>query len=242
MLTHNSFFFFIFFFIYFSTIYIYIVEKPGHCSQCLTAPQRLSHHWVDEAHLSWSHSVARWSSINHRCTSCKLFPLGTYRRAVQCVVQYVTALQAQSQATAAAEDQFIPTTSGTFQFVTVWCLWTQTYCWDSLFPAAINSSYETTSHELAVCESDSRCSTWISTSGSALLILTSTKQTGSVRRVAMCWYFRVFSNLLFHQSYLDEGMGSAPALIKEGVWCDMKSQPPGFDCFFQNHKRHRSDL
>lgn len=47
----------------------------------------------------------------------------------------------------------------------------------------LNSGCETTSHELAVCESDSRCSTWITTSGSALLILTSAKQT-SKRGVA----------------------------------------------------------
>lgn len=87
----------------------------------------------------------------------------------------VTGTNSHKATATTAEEQFIPTASGTFQFVRVWCLWARTYCWDSL----LNSGYEATSHELAVCESDSRCSTWITTSGSALLILTSAKQTGS---------------------------------------------------------------
>lgn len=33
-----------------------------------------------------------------------------------------------------------------------------------------------------------------------------------------------------------------PALIREGVWCDMKSRPQDFDCFLSYLKRHHSDL
>lgn len=117
---------------------------------------------------------------------------------------------------ATAQEQFIPTASGTFQFVTVWCLWPRTYCWDSL----LNSGHETTSHELAVCESDSRCSTWITTSGSALLVLTSAKQAESFlpkeEYVTMLQIYLFFFNWLLHQRYLDESIGSVPGVDKRG--------------------------
>lgn len=158
------------------------------------------------------------------CTSCKLFPWAPYRRAAQRVVQ---------RASGTAEEQFLPTASGTFQFVRVWCLWARTYCWDSL----LNSDCEATSHELAVCESDSRCSTWISASGSALLILTLGTQTGCFLPkddFSQCFFQICCITKDIYMKALDR----SPASIREGVWC----RPQDFDCFSPYLKRHHSDL
>lgn len=105
-------------------------SKAGHLSQGSTLPCRLSHRWLDEAQLSWGHTPDRWSSINHRWAACKLFPSGSLStRSAAC--QRVTGPRLPPPP---QKSSFIPTASGTFQFVTVWCLWARTYCWDSLFP------------------------------------------------------------------------------------------------------------
>lgn len=103
------------------------------------------------------------------------------------------------------------------------------------FPAAVNTGYETTSHGLAVCESDSRCSAWITTSGSALLILTSAEQPGSFAAKEERPRYHVYRSAQICSFAKDIKMKASDwdaASRREGAWRDMKSQPQGFDCFF----------
>lgn len=81
-------------------------SKSGHLSQGSTLPCRLSHRWLDEAQLSWGHTPDRWSSINHRCAACKLFPSGSLSTRSAACQRVTGANSPKAAAAAAAEEQF----------------------------------------------------------------------------------------------------------------------------------------
>lgn len=148
-------------------------RESYHCrntiSQSMTLTCRLSHHWDDETQLNGDWMLDHWSSINHRCTACKLLPVGSLSTHLcLCVVH------AHGPRLWCAKAISFPTQVGCYS------LWQRGVCGpgptaETPFYKAVNIGYEPTAYELSVCESDSRCSSRTTKAGLKLLIFTSAK-------------------------------------------------------------------
>lgn len=139
-------------------------------SQSMTLTRRLSHCQDDETQLSWDSMLDRWFPINHRRCACKLPPVGSLSMHL---CRCVTGVNCPR----------------------LWCT-RAIYChrkWDVIVCDSVVSvgsdlllglsfssiGYETAAYEPSICESNSRCSSWTTKAGLMLLILTSTKHTGT---------------------------------------------------------------
>lgn len=162
------------------------------------------------------------------------FHRAPYRRAVQ----HVSASQAQTVPRLPPPPQkssFIPTASGTFQFVTVWCLWARTYCWDSLFPRRRKHrlwNHITWARRLWKWLQMLRLDYHVWVSATYSHFSGTAREFCCKRRAAALPRYRSAQICSFAKDIKMKASDRDAASRREGAWRDMKSQPQGFDCFF----------